>query len=80
MLMKSGDRWHCSNPACPCAMLVERSGEIAGSYPRCVCGSILKKEYAPPIFHYLDFLHFGQPRPNPGGTLEAREARKARKE
>jgi len=80
MLMKSGERWHCINPACQCAMLVERSGEIEGSHPRCVCGSILKKEYAPPVFRYLDFLRFERPLPNPGGTRDASEARKAPEE
>jgi len=61
MVMKSGEIWHCINPACQCTIRVERSGDIDGSHPRCVCGSILKKEYAPPVFRYLDFLRFDQP-------------------
>jgi len=56
MLMKSGERWHCMNPACLCAVLVETSGELEGSNPRCSCGSIMKKEFSPPVFRYLDFL------------------------
>jgi hypothetical protein len=56
MIMKSGERWHCINPACGCAVLVEVNGEIEGPNPRCACGSILKKDYTPPVFRYLDFL------------------------
>jgi hypothetical protein len=56
MIMKFGERWHCINPACGCAVLVEVNGEIAGANPRCACGSILKKDYTPPVFRYLDFL------------------------
>ena len=70
MIMKSGEHWHCTNPACQCAIRVEVSGGIEGSHPRCVCGSILKKEYAPPVFRYLDFLHFEQPLSNPSGSRE----------
>jgi hypothetical protein len=54
--MKSGERWHCMNPACLCAVLVETSGELEGGNPRCSCGGIMKKEYAPPVFRYLEFL------------------------
>jgi len=50
MVMKSGERWHCMNPACLCAVLVETSGELEGSNPRCSCGSIMKKDYSPPCF------------------------------
>jgi hypothetical protein len=56
MVMKSGKRWHCLNPACFCAVLVETSGALEGSNPRCSCGSIMKKEYSPPVFRYLEFL------------------------
>jgi hypothetical protein len=61
MLMKSGEHWHCSNPACRCAILVETSGELEGQNPRCACGSVMKKNYSPPVFSYLDFLR--QPEP-----------------
>jgi hypothetical protein len=73
MLMKSGENWHCTNPACQCAVRVERSGEIEGSHPRCVCGSVMKKEYASPVFRYLAFLHFEQPLSNPASAHSGRE-------
>jgi hypothetical protein len=60
MVMKSGERWHCMNPACLCAVLVETSGELEGGNPRCSCGSIMKKEYAPPVFRYLEFLRVAE--------------------
>lgn len=49
MVMKSGERWHCTNPACRCSLLVETSGEAGGTYPICACGGAMKKQYAPPI-------------------------------
>jgi hypothetical protein len=61
MIMKSGERWHCVNPACGCAVLVETNGEIEGQNPRCACGTILKKLYSPPVFRHLDFLRFPEP-------------------
>ncbi len=60
MVMKSGERWHCINPACGCAV-VESNGEIEGQNPRCACGGIRKKGYSPPVFRYLDFLPFPEP-------------------
>ena len=61
MVMKSGERWHCLNPACQCSVVVEISGKVEGQNPRCACGNILKKVYAPPVFHYLDFLRSPEP-------------------
>jgi hypothetical protein len=61
MLMKSGERWHCMNPACNCAVLVEANGEIEGQNPRCACGTVMKKAYSPPVFRYLDFLRSSEP-------------------
>ena len=61
MQMKSGERWHCVNPACRCEVLVESDGEIPGTSPRCVCGGAMKRNYAPPVFHYLDFLRVQDP-------------------
>lgn len=58
MVMKTGERWHCTNGACGCSILVETSGEAEGKNPVCACGSVMKKQYAPPVFHYLDFLRF----------------------
>jgi hypothetical protein len=54
--MKTGERWHCTNPACCCAVLVESSGKVEGSNPLCACGAAMKKKYASPALTYLDFL------------------------
>ena len=70
MVMKSGQRWHCINPACRCAVLVKTSGEIEGQNPLCVCGSPMKLQYSPPVFQYLDFLRF------PESVLSRRDSRK----
>jgi hypothetical protein len=59
--MKSGEHWHCSNPACRCTILVETSSVLEGQNPRCACGSIMKKDYSPPVFRYLDFLRLPEP-------------------
>jgi hypothetical protein len=61
MIMKSGQRWHCTNPACGCAILVEVDGEAEGTNPLCACGARMKKEYSPPVFRYLDFLYLHEP-------------------
>lgn len=61
MTMKSGERWHCTNAACRCVVLVETSGEAEGQNPRCACGSVMKKQYSEPVFRYLDFLRFPEP-------------------
>jgi hypothetical protein len=61
MVMKTGERWHCTRAACRCVILVETTGEIEGQNPRCACGSIMKKEYTSPVFQYLDFLRFPEP-------------------
>ena len=61
MKMKSGERWHCTNAACGCSILVETSSEAEGKNPVCACGSAMKKQYAPPAFQYLDFLRFPEP-------------------
>ena len=58
MVMKIGERWHCTNSACGCSILVETTGNTEGKNPRCTCGSVMKKQYAPPVFKYLDFLRF----------------------
>jgi hypothetical protein len=63
MVMKIGERWRCTNAACGCSILVETAGNAEGENPRCACGSIMKKLYAPPVFHCLDFLRFPEPLP-----------------
>jgi len=61
MIMKAGEQWNCSNPACHCEVVVQTTNEIEGGNPRCVCGAAMKKKYAPPVFSYLDFLRFEDP-------------------
>jgi hypothetical protein len=56
MRMKSKDRWHCTNPACGCEVLVERGASEDGKNPRCACGAAMKKRYVSPVLTYLDFL------------------------
>jgi hypothetical protein len=61
MVMKSGEFWHCVNPACGRSVLVECNSEIKEGNPRCACGSVMKKDYSPPAFHYLGFLKSPEP-------------------
>ncbi len=61
MNMKSGEHWHCTNPACHCEVLVESSGRIDGGNPRCSCGGLMKKNYAPPRLTHLEFLRVEEP-------------------
>jgi hypothetical protein len=56
MRMKAEDRWHCTNPACGCELLVESSAREEGKNPRCSCGAAMKKKYTSPVLTYLDFL------------------------
>src|SRR5213592_3581931 len=50
MAMKTGERWHCTNATCRCSILVEATGETEGKNPLCACGSVMRKQYAPPVF------------------------------
>lgn len=61
MVMKSGEQWHCTNPVCGCMVLVKTNSEVEGENPRCSCGGLMKKDYSPPVFHYLDFLYLDRP-------------------
>jgi hypothetical protein len=61
MIMKSGEHWHCVNPACGCAVVVESNSGTEGQNPRCACGGIMKKGYSPPALRYLDFLRSPEP-------------------
>ena len=56
MLVRSGDLWHCANPACLSELSIEtgRDSEVDRVY--CVCGAVMKKYYRLPVFRYLDFL------------------------
>jgi hypothetical protein len=61
MMMKTGERWHCTNPACRCEVLVQVHSEVDGNNPRCVCGTPMKKKYVAPNFTYLEFLRVDDP-------------------
>jgi hypothetical protein len=61
MVMISGERWHCTNAACRCSVLVENSGRVTGPNPRCSCGSVMKKAYSPPVFREIEMLRFPEP-------------------
>jgi hypothetical protein len=61
MLMKARERWHCTNPACGCQVVVEIGGQVEGQHPRCACGEIMEKRYPSPVSAYLDFLRFEEP-------------------
>lgn len=63
MMMKARERWYCTNAACRCSILVETSGITGRKNPLCACGGVMKKQYAPPVFRYLDFLRFPEPEP-----------------
>jgi hypothetical protein len=56
MLMKMGERWHCTNPACCCEVLVQASSKIDTANPLCACGGAMQRKYAPPHVRYLEFL------------------------
>jgi hypothetical protein len=60
MRMKSEDRWHCTNPACGCEVLVQNTGIVDGENPRCSCGALMKKKYSSPVLSYLDFLRLDE--------------------
>jgi len=61
MMMKKGEHWHCTNPACHCEILVRSDSELEGSSPLCGCGSPMKKKYIPPALAYLQFLRLEDP-------------------
>ena len=56
MYMKREDRWHCTNPACGCEVVVNCSESGDRKTPRCSCGALMKKKYVPPTLSYLEFL------------------------
>jgi hypothetical protein len=70
MIMKSGEQWHCTNPACHCEVQVPSKNAIEGTNPRCVCGAPMKKSYAPPNLAYLEFLRVADPVAVPEGSLK----------
>lgn len=68
MLMKTGEHWHCTNPACHCEVLVQSNSEVDGANARCVCGAAMKKRYSPPALTYLEFLRVEAPVSLPGDS------------
>ena len=68
MLLKTGERWHCTNPLCRCEIVIVRASGVGGLNARCFCGSVLKKKYASPVFTYLDFLRLDTPVASPRGA------------
>lgn len=56
MLMRSGETWLCTNPACQGSVVVKSGTYTEGTNPRCSCGARMKKKYTSPVFRYLDFL------------------------
>jgi hypothetical protein len=71
MIMKAGQQWNCSNPACRCEIVVQSWSDVEGGNPRCVCGAPMKKQYTPPQFSYLEFLGCEEPVP---ARVSSREA------
>lgn len=61
MVMKTGQQWNCTNPACHCEIVVQNTSEVEGGNPRCSCGAPMKKKYTAPVFSYLEFLRFEPP-------------------
>lgn len=53
--MATSQLWHCTNPDCRSEEILQPHAP-AGAPPRCGCGAPMKKKYASPVFHYLDFL------------------------
>ena len=56
MLVRSGDLWHCTNPACLSELSIGTSRDSEVDHVYCVCGAVMKKHYKPPVFRYLDFI------------------------
>ena len=56
MLVRSGDLWYCTNPACLSELSIGTSRDAEVDRVYCVCGAVMKKPDHPPGFPYLDFL------------------------
>jgi hypothetical protein len=61
MEMKTGEHWRCSNPLCHAEILVVQGSAIGDRNPICICGSVLKKRYVPPVLSRIDFLRLEEP-------------------
>jgi hypothetical protein len=56
MLVRSGDLWHCTNPACLSELSFGTSRDAEVDRVYCVCDAVMKKHYHPPVFRSFDFL------------------------
>ena len=57
-------RWCCPNRDCDWSMVATVAD--GGEAPRCVCGNVMQKAQAVPVFSYLDFLHEEAANTEPG--------------
>ena len=55
-----GERWHCVNAACRKEVVVDPKEVPTNGNPRCSCGTEMKRDYTPPVFRYLEFLHLDE--------------------
>ena len=56
MLVRSGDLWHCTNPACLSELSIGTSRDTDVDHVYCVCGAVMKKHCHPPAFRYLNCI------------------------
>src|ERR1700730_1376041 len=56
MLVRSGDLWHCSDPACLSELSIGTSRDSDVDHVYCVCGAVMKRHCNPTVFRYLDFI------------------------
>ena len=60
MLVRSGDLWHCTNPACLSELSIGASRDTDVDQVYCVSGAIMKRHCSPTVFRYLDFIGAGE--------------------
>lgn len=56
MLTRPVESWHCANPECTVKPTIRVDFNLENAPPRCLCGTLMKKQYRSPVFRYLDFL------------------------
>jgi hypothetical protein len=56
MLVRLGDLWHCSNPACLSELSIGTPWDTEVDRVYCVCGAVMKKHCKPPAFLHIDFI------------------------
>lgn len=55
MAANPATNWHCTNPQCR-RHVTGPAFWPEGKAPLCACGFVIKKNYRPPVFRYLEFL------------------------